>query len=346
MKICTYLESKEMLTKTGIMSAYRNHQRALDAAELLYTEDPNDAYDVLHLHWIGPKSYYHLRRAKRTGMPVVITAHSTAGTCKGSVTFSELINPLIKSYLWHIYNQVDLVIAPSLYTKRLLQEQGITPPIQVISNGIDFHRLSPDPLARDRFRRKFGLTRCTVLSVGQVIPRKGVMDFLDVAECLPQFDFIWVGERLSPLLSFYPQMHRRVKRAPANVRFPGFFERVEEAYAGADIFFFPSQEETQGMVVFEAAAMQLPIVLRDIPIYQDSFVHGVHCLKGSHNDEFIQSIKRLATNEELRRGLGSESFRLAQSHRLNYISSQYTALYQTLLARKGLYVTVKKHVTH
>lgn len=323
-----------MLKRTGIMSAYRNHRQALDAAGLFYTEDPTDEHDVLHLHWIGPRSYYHLQQAKRSGKPVVITAHSTAGTCKGSVTLSELINPFAQAYLRHIYNKADLLIAPTPYTKSLLQGHGIKTLTKVISNGVDVSRFSPNLHARECFRQKFGLSDLIVLSVGQVIPRKGVLDFLDVAKSLPEFEFLWIGERLSPWLSFYPLMHYRIEHAPRNVHFLGFIEHIEEIYAAADIFFFPSYEETQGLVLLEAAAMGLPIVLRDIPIYQQGFIHGINCLKGHTIAEFIDAIKLLASSKELRRCLGSEALKLAYSHRLDQISNQYKVLYETLLERK------------
>ncbi len=331
MRICTYLESKEVLAKTGIMSAYRNQRRALAAAGLEVTEDPTGSYDVLHLHWIGPKSYYHFRQAKRQGLPVVVTAHSTAETSKGSVTFSELINPLVKSYMRHLYDNVDLVVAPSPYTKASLQDQGINSPIRVVSNGIDAGRFSPDPDARARFRKRFGLSRFTVLSVGQIIPRKGVVDFLDVAESLPDFEFVWLGERLSPWLSFYPQMHRRVERAPDHVRFPGFVKCVEEAYAGADLFLFTSLEETQGMVVLEAAAMGLPMVIRDIPVFRDWLLHGEHCLKGYTAAELAAHIRTIAANPALRARMSERLVQLARSHRLDRLGDQYRDLYGALL---------------
>lgn len=36
---------------------------------------------------------------------------------------------------------------------------------------------------------------------------------------------------------------------------------------GADAFFFPSREETEGIVVLEALASRQHLVLRDIPVY-------------------------------------------------------------------------------
>lgn len=42
---------------------------------------------------------------------------------------------------------------------------------------------------------------------------------------------------------------------------------MQAAYSGADLFLFPSYEETEGIVVLEALAMKIPLLLRDIPVY-------------------------------------------------------------------------------
>jgi len=337
MIVCTFLESKDVLAKTGIMSAYRNHRRALAKGAIPFTDEPNDGYDVLHLHWIGPKSYYHFRQAKKKVKPVVVTAHSTAETSKGSVTFSEFFNPLVKSYMRHLYDNVDCVIAPSPYTKALLRESGIKSRIEVVSNGIDENRFCTEAVDRGRFRRQQKLGRFTVLSAGQVIPRKGVNDFLEVAKALPEFDFVWLGERLSPWLSFYPQMHRGVERAPNHVRFLGFVEQVENAYADADLFFFPSYEENQPMVILETTAMGLPMVLRDIPSYDGWLTHGKHCFKATNNEAFVEYIKMMAADDVLRQRHTKALIALSQQHLLGNIGKQYRSLYSALLEGKKVY---------
>jgi len=337
MIVCTFLESKEVLAKTGIMSAYRNHKRALAKAAIPFTDEPSEGYDVLHLHWIGPKSYYHFRQAKKRGKPVVITAHSTAETSKGSVTFSELFNPLVKTYMRHLYDNVDLMVAPSPYTQTLLRESGIQSPIEVVSNGIDENRFGQSNLQPGGFRRAHGLERFTVLSVGQVIPRKGVNDFLEVAEALPQFDFVWLGERLSPWLTFYPQMHRAVENAPDHVKFLGFVPNVEAAYQDVDLFFFPSYEENQPMVILETIAMGLPMVLRDIPAYQGWLEPNTHCLKGNDNQTFIEQIQQMAADDGLRERHSKALKALSEEHLLGHVGRQYRALYSALLQGKKVY---------
>ncbi len=46
-------------------------------------------------------------------------------------------------------------------------------------------------------------------------------------------------------------------------------EQLQDAYSGCDLFLFPSYEETEGIVVLEALAMQIPVLLRRIPVYTE-----------------------------------------------------------------------------
>ena len=48
-------------------------------------------------------------------------------------------------------------------------------------------------------------------------------------------------------------------------------EELRNAYCGADAFAFFSYEETEGIVVLEALACEVPVVLRDILYIKDGF---------------------------------------------------------------------------
>ena len=74
-----------------------------------------------------------------------------------------------------------------------------------------------------------------------------------------------------------------------NVILPGYVKGpvIEGAYAGADCFFFPSKEETEGIVVLEALASSQQVLLRDIPVYDPWLLHGVNCYKGKTVADFV-----------------------------------------------------------
>lgn len=61
---------------------------------------------------------------------------------------------------------------------------------------------------------------------------------------------------------------------------------LKEAYSGCDLFLFPSYEETEGIVVLEALAMKIPLLIRDIPVYADWLQSGYDVYKAKSLDEF------------------------------------------------------------
>jgi 1,2-diacylglycerol-3-alpha-glucose alpha-1,2-glucosyltransferase len=181
----------------------------------------------------------------------------------------------------------------------LLQQAGLGKPIIPISNGIDlsFYRSNKEMGAA--FRNKYGYTEADkiVMSVGLYIKRKGILDFVALAKALPAYQFIWFG-----YLNLR-QVPREIREAVAtklpNLKFAGYVapDELRNAYCGADLFFFPTYEETEGIVLLEALAMGQEILVRDIPIYEDDLIDGKHVYKGRTNDEFRRMISGILEGE-------------------------------------------------
>ena len=51
---------------------------------------------------------------------------------------------------------------------------------------------------------------------------------------------------------------------------------MPEVYRAADVFTFLSTSETQGMVVLEAMASGLPVIVQNDAAYEDTVFHGVN----------------------------------------------------------------------
>ncbi|MBC7098595.1 glycosyltransferase family 4 protein [Candidatus Bipolaricaulota bacterium] len=329
MRVCLYLEAPELLSRSGIYSAFRNHLEALRIAGVEVTTDPKDRYDLLHLHWFGPKSLRYLRRAKRRGIPVVLHAHSIGRyDFAGGFTGTSLVAPLYERFLDRVYRKADALFVPSGFAKQMLSERGLGPAF-VVSNGIDLSRFRFSEEKRKTWRKRLGLGRFTVYCSGNILPRKGVVDFIEVARALPELAFVWFGQHWGPW-GFNPRMNRALKRRPQNLLFPGFVREPEGAYAACDLFFFPTYGETQSLVVLEAAALGRPLVLRDVPAFSE-LVHGVQCLKGAGVEEFIEHIKRVAEEPACRLALSREAYRWAMGHGLPEVGRRLLSLYRTIL---------------
>lgn len=337
-RVCLYLEAAEAVERSGFRKAFEGHQRALQLNGVEVTTDPSDRpYELLHLHAFGPKSLYWLKQAQRNGIPVVAHAHSVgAYDLRDSFTLSNAIAPLYERYVTFVYNRADAVFTPTSFAKRELERAGVRRPIAVVSNGVDREHFSATVDARKAQRRELGLNNFTAFSAGNVIPRKGVVDFVQTAEQLEDLEFVWYGHRWSRAAAYWPEMDAALDGAPENVRFPGYTREVPRAFAAGDVCFFPSRSETQGLVLLEAASLGKPLVVRDLDVYRDWLVHGENGLKGRSVNDFVRHLRALADDPELHAQLSQGAERLAEAHRLERVGADLCRLYDRLLVGGAL----------
>ena len=330
MKVLLYLEGKSVLQKSGIGRALQHQMHALDLAGIPYTTDILGDYDVVHINTYGPRSLLLLHAAKRRGKKVIMHGHSTREDFQNSFIGSNLFASLFGKYLAHMYKKADFIITPSEYSKQLIQSYGVKTPIVAVSNGIDLSKYKKDPKKEEVFRKHFNIQEGekVVLCAGLYFRRKGIEDFVEVARRMPDVRFIWLGSINKWLI---PCAIRRLveKDHPSNVEFPGYFKGsvFQGAMTGADAFFFPSYEETEGIVVLEALAAHQHVVLRDIPVYhgwvdQESaeLCHSV--------DEFVDSLEKVLSGQVDKRDAGD---RVAQSRSIDLVADQLVKAYQQVL---------------
>lgn len=327
MKVCLYLElSEPSVFSGGIRQAYENQRRALRKCGITVTSEPSDSFDVLHLQRIGPRSLY-LAEKYSGRLPVIIHAHTTAEDFANSFVMSDSLAPYLGRMLTYFYNKADLLIAPTPYAQRVLQRDGVTRPVEVVSNGVDLTRFQSLNRARSMGRGRHLLRGVVVFAVGLVLLRKGVDLFCEVARRLPAITFVWFG-RVHRAVK--PRTRRIIMGAPENVRFPGYVENVTEAYAAGDIFFFPSAVENEGIAVLEAAAAARPLVLRDSECFAGRFVDDENCLMAADAEEFSRHLQRLVDDPDLRLRLGDEARRFAAAHSLEQVGSRLRDIYARL----------------
>ncbi len=316
-----------LVEQSGIGVATRNTVHALQEQRVEVTTDPRGNYDLLHLQWIGPRSLHYARLAHRHRRPVALTVHTTPDTIEGAFTMSHALVTPYRWYLRWFMRHVDLLITPSRQAVESLQPLAPGKPIHVFSGGIDLDRFSFDEQTRKEYKREHNLTRPTVLSVGQVIPRKGVETFFAVARLLPEYDFLWIGPHVSRLLFYNPRFDRMLRHRPANVRFLGFEPNIERAYCGCDLLFHPSHSESLGLVILEAAAVGLPLVVRDLPVYHSWLKDGVNCLMGDSPQEFARGISDILCG----RAPQISSKEVAAPHSLHTVGKKLIATYEEVL---------------
>lgn len=327
MKVCVYLEFQNFLggilfknLGSGMISSYRNQVAMLDKMGAEVVNKWDDSCDVLITNSPWPKAYWLARRARKKGKKVIVWAHNTAEDTVSVFWMNKYLFPLTKWYLARFYNLGHVILAPSAYTKNLLVNYGInSEKVIVQSNGVDLKQFYADETKRKEARDKFNLNRTTVGTVGLAIPRKGIDTFLYLARKFPEIDFIWYGKIYSGLM-----VKPEYKNNLPNVKFTGFVPDINAAFNGLDIFIFPSYEENQGMVIMEAAAVGLPVLVRDIPVYRSWLTNNHNCCLAAGNDEeFAGCIQKLASDENLRRQLAKNIKKIAQDNSLEVLEHQF-----------------------
>ncbi len=328
--VCVY-EDPTMYGTHGITAAVKHQRKALRENGINVKEKPKEPYDVIHINWPGPISYLRLKQAQKRGKMGVVFAHSGKDIEGGFTLSKHLEKPFIK-WLSLLYNTGNRVIAPSDYTKDMIADFGVDQEkTKVVSNGVNLSKVEYSEEGRKKYREKFDLNRPTVIVVGQVIPRKDVTTFVEVAKALPQYQFIWYGHRMNRLFMFDRKMDKAISNSPENVQFTGYVEDISAAFSSGDLFFFPSKEENEGIVLLEAAALGLPIVTRNLPAYRGWMEGGRNCLKGETKEEFVRLIRRAMEDKELREELAKKARTTAEKHRLENIGKEYMEIYDEFL---------------
>lgn len=290
MKVYLHTGMKRLYEKSGVGRAIE-HQKAIlleGGAEIAERMDADT--DIVHINTVFPDAFLSALRARAAGKLVICYGHSTMEDFRNSFKGSNAFAPFFRSWIKLCYNLGDIVITPTEYSRRLLLGYGVKKPVYALSNGIDIKYFKPDASLRRRFRarRHIPEKKKVVMSVGHFIERKGILEFIELARKTPETLFFWFGYTNLNLVP--ASVSHAIKNAPENVRFAGYVDReaLREAYCGCDLFCFMSHEETEGIVVLEALACGIPVLVRDIPVYEGWLTHGVNAYKAADEKEFAR----------------------------------------------------------
>nr|WP_317402394.1 glycosyltransferase [uncultured Gemmiger sp.] len=298
MRVHLYTGSLDAVRRSGVGQAVAHQRAMLQSAGVEVTESWDGHADAVHINTVLPDAPFAALRARARGEKVVYYGHSTMQDFRDSFVGSNLLAPLFKRWLCLCYGLEDIVLTPTPYAKGILQTYGLPCPVRAMSNGVDTGFFAPDKTRGAAFRRKYGLTddQKVVVSAGHFMQRKGLTEFIELARALPLVQFYWFG--YTPPALVPAPVRRAMAAAPDNLHFPGFVSQAElrDAYCGADLFCFCSHEETEGIVVLEALACGVPVLLRDIPVYEGWLTDGVNVYKASDNAGFAAKAEGILTS--------------------------------------------------
>lgn len=331
MKINVISESAFGIQGHGVHTAFLEHIACLEKhSGVAVVSNSREKADVVHVHTVGT---YALRKLLFASGKKVVSAHVIPESFLGSLVGAQFWVPVARHYLRWFYNRADAVIAVSDDTKKKLLTMGVVKPIHVVYNTIDTSKYHTDEARKKLARKELDIKadEWIVIGAGQVQPRKRIDTFIETALALPEARFIWVGGMpFGKVAAEYSGMQRIMESAPPNVTFSDIvpFEEMRHYYQAADVFFLPSAQETFGLVVVEAAAAGLPVVLRDIPDYAETFRgDAVMATDGTFADELL----KLKTDKKYYEAMKVAAGRIAKRYDSKAGAEVLMKLYKSLL---------------
>ena len=335
MRVLLFSEGKNTFSKSGVGQALNHQKEALGENNVEFTLDPKDDYDIVHINTIGIKSWKMLKKAKKAKKPVVYHTHTTYEDFRGSVKFSNQLAPIIKFWVKKLYNNADYLITPTEYTKKLIEKKYLKSPkeIRVISNGVSNKKFSEKDQLKDKFLKEYKINKPLIITAGLPFERKGIKDFVKIVEKCPDYQFLWFGS--SSIKSMLPKkIQKIIDSPPKNLIFPGYVDKdiLIGAFGAAKTFLFMTYEENEGIVVLEALSSKLPLVVRDIPVYDNWLSDGKNCFKAKDNEEFYKKMVSIV-NEKVTNidELLQNAYDIALERDLVKIGEKYKKYYEDIL---------------
>ena len=212
-------------------------------------------FDLIDAHYFYPDGVAAVLLGKVLGKPVVITARGSDVNA-----LPNYIIPRIQ-IRWAAVRAAR-VVAVSEALKEALVGMAIEPNhVEVLRNGVDLDIFFP----RDRVaaRRRFGLERPTLLSVGQLIERKSNDLVFGALRLLPDHVLLVAGDgpERDRLRSLAEQLG-----VSDRIRFLGSIphRQLAELYSAADALVLASSREGWPNVLLESMACGTPVVASNI----------------------------------------------------------------------------------
>ncbi len=317
----------------GVHTAFLNLIDLLKEGNDVEVVVNNDGHgDVLHSHTYGP--YYFWKGIRYRGKKI-FTSHIIPDSIDGSLPGAKYLKPFLVLYLKMVYRYADVVISISPMVEKAIKELSTKTKVVNIYNPVLLEEWTRTTDRRTAGRKTLGLSEndFVVIGVGQLQARKGVEDFIDVAQAIPNAKFVWVGGRpMGALLTEgVERIDNRIAHASENIQFTGMvdIEKMPEMFAAADLMLFTSYQENSPLAPIEGAASGLPVIFRDIAEYTLLYTHPY--LKAKTTEEFIEKTKELMENKTAYSAGVVASGTLIQQFEKSYIRKQLVDLYKSLV---------------
>ncbi len=283
-----------------------------------------DIIHVLHPFVLGLAG---VTAARRNRVPLVASFHQDIAAVAAYYHLGAL-SPLIWAYTRWLHGKAAATLATSHAAAGAVAAHRIGPPL-LWPYGVDLELFSP---ARRTERARKLLTggadaEVVALYVGRLSPEKDLARLAPLAAA-DGIHLAVVGD--GPLR---PELERTLAGPSATFLGPLSGTALADAFAGADVFVFPSTTETLGLVLLEALASGLPVAAFDTETSREVLAGdtGSTLCRIEDVESFPVMVRELGTPGPARERRGARARQAAERWRWAASTEKLLALYESVI---------------
>ncbi|SFC74067.1 colanic acid/amylovoran biosynthesis glycosyltransferase [Zunongwangia mangrovi] len=287
------------------------------------------SFDIFHAHF-GPSGKY-VAEMKSFGF---FSNAKFITSFHGYDISPHLLSYYIADYKL-LFSEVDLLTVNTIYTEKLLRRITRKNKIEILPVGLNTRIFKGNALSENN--------KVQLLFVGRLISFKAPDLVIKIAEKLiqngKQFHIDIIGEGV-----MYTQLEEYIHKNSLDnfIKLRGALsqEEIISYMSKSDIFIFPGiydsngRAETQGLVLQEAQAMELPVIVSDVGGMKYGMINNItgFVVEEKNIAGFVDKIELLIADKELRKEMGKQGRKFVVS---NYdskvLGNKLTALYDQIL---------------
>lgn len=260
--------------------------------------------DVIHLH------SSKIGALGRICLPAKKIIYSVHGFDSIRLVFKKFL--LLERFLQF---RAAAIVAVSKYDMKNLCDEGITRNLKVIYNGVSINECVTPQL-------KFYNNKKSVVCIARLDPPKRYDLFNSIALRLPEYNFIWIGNKQSPNIA-----------VASNTYWLGEIEQASQYFKIADLCLLVSDYEGLPMSIIEAMAYGKPIVASNVGGISEIVKNDVNGFSLANEPaEMSEKIDMILKSEELCESFGSASRQIFEDRlQVNSMATNYLELYTKIL---------------
>lgn len=293
---------------------------------------PRLKLDIIHSHHPVIVGSEALSFSRSLGIPMVFTFHTMYHEYAAYLGFeAEIVKEMIRRIVGDYARKADKIIVPSSYVRDLLPSYYVQTEPEILPTPVDLARFplrSSPPLSDPE--------HIQLLYVGRIAKEKNLGFLLRAfAHAHPQdarLHLRLVGD--GPDLDRLQRLAENLGIA-AQVDFAGAcpFDQVPVEMSQADLFVFTSVSETQGLVVLEAMAANLPVILVESSPLFDCARPGIDCIVSVADEQaFAAAILSLARDPQRAQALAATARARAETFAMPALTGRLIDIYQRAIA--------------